>query len=192
MISTGKINQYTKIKMYLKSTLVIALLLIFAISFSANAQSDVATARATIVAPISLKKTADLEFGNIAAGTSAGTVEIPAAPGTIVRLSGGGVSLFTIEGTVSAACFKVSGTLLQSYSVVLPTSVELILNGDATTKMTADEFTSNLTDNKGIITLENENASTNNIYVGATLHVGASQEAGIYESTPFEVTVAYN
>jgi hypothetical protein len=177
--------------MSIKNTLILVFLSIITVSFSANAQSSSAdaTARATIVAPIALQKTADLEFGNISASTGAGTITI--VPQAIpVRNPGGNLtSVLSIGGTVSAACFKVTGTLLQTYVVTMPNSVELI-HTDGVTKMTATDFKSSLdaTENVGVVTV----GELSNVYVGATLQVGASQKAGLYESAAFGVSVNYN
>jgi hypothetical protein len=177
--------------MSIKNTLILVLLSIITVSFSANAQSNsaTATARATIVAPIALEKTADLEFGSISASAEAGSVTIPALPGNIVRTANGGISFFGFTGTVSAACFKVTGTLLQTYVVSFPSTVELI-HTDGVTKMSATNFESSLStaNNIGAVTV----GELSNVYVGATLQVGASQKAGLYESAAFEVSVNYN
>jgi hypothetical protein len=177
-------------KKSLKTTFVIVLLSIIAISFSVCAQSNSVTSMAvvTIIDPIALHHLTDLKFGNITAGTTTGAVTIvPIANGAAVRKQIN-VSLPSVAGTTSAASFRVSGTVRQAYSIVMPSSVELALTGEEAVKMVANQFTSNLKNNTGFI----GEGAVNDIYIGATLTIAAFQKAGVYVSAPFEVAVAYN
>lgn len=124
----------------------------------------------------------DLDFGTLVAPTdTTGTVTVN-ADGTIATNN-----IPYHDGVVEAATFEITGGFSVngddsiSYSVELPDS-ETITNGNGGT-MTVDNFTSNLTENQGFITSTNEEFS-----VGATLNVGAAQEAGSYNGS-FEVTV---
>ena len=160
-------------------------LAILVIGFAANvsAQSTAsASASATIVTPISITKTLDLDFGNVAASGAAGTVIINPAG---ARSTSGGVSLPVIPGTVSAASFNVAGQANYTYAITLPASVVI---SSGANNMTVNAFTSTPTTTG---TLSAGGAQTVN--VGATLNVGAAQASGLYTSaTPFDVTVNYN
>ena len=143
-----------------------------------------ATASSTIVTPIGITKTVDMNFGNVAINsTTAGTVVLAPA-GT--RTSTGGVTLPATAGTVAAAEFNVTGANNYTFSITLPSTSHEIKNGDNT--MSVTDFTSTPTPTG---TLSATGSAT--VKVGATLNVSAGQAAGTYTSvTPFEVTVNYN
>jgi len=145
--------------------------------------SATATATATIVAPIAIANTADMNFGNVAVGASAGTVILTPAGG---RSTTGGVTLPAVTGTVTAAAFNVTGQANFTYAITLPAAATTITSGANT--MTVDTWTSNPTPT-GTLSAGGSQALT----VGATLNVNANQPAGTYVSaTPFTVTVNYN
>jgi hypothetical protein len=158
---------------------------IFSITSTASAQeSATATATATIVTPISITKTVDMNFGNVAVqSTTAGTVVLSPAG---VRTATGGVTLPSTVGTVTAATFTVNGQGVYTYTITLP-GTDVTLSDGASHTMTVNTFTSNPSAT-GTLT-----AGTQTLKVGATLNVGAAQAAGVYVSgTPFTVTVNYN
>lgn len=143
--------------------------------------SATATASATIVAPITITKTVDMNFGNVAVNNTAGTVVLTPAG---VRSATGGCTLPATTGTVAAASFTVGGTAGYTYSITLPATNTI---SDGTNSMTVNTFTSNPTPT-GTLT-----GGTSTLTVGATLNVAGSQPAGVYTSTaPFTVTVNYN
>jgi len=157
--------------------------------FSVNSiaqDTEQANASATIITPISLTKTVDLSFGNIAVGTSGGTVVITPAGG---RSATGGVTLPTVApGTITAATFTVNGQGANTYTITLPSTDHTIrVGGVGGATMIVNTFTSNPS---GTGTLS---SGTQTLNVGATLNVTASQAAGTYTSVaPFDVTVNYN
>jgi hypothetical protein len=165
--------------------MIAASLVMAAFTTNSYAQSTAnADASATIVTPISISKTADMSFGNVAVTATPGTV-ILAPAGT--RSITGGVTLPAATGTVSAAAFTVTGTDTYTYVITLPSSITLTHSGGIET-MTADAFTSNPLVAAGVL-----NSGTEDISVGATLHVAAAQLAGNYATlAPFDVTVNYN
>ena len=91
---------------------------------NASAQaSATATATATIITPITITKTTDMNFGNVAVqSTTGGTVVMTPAG---VRSATAGVTLPATSGTVSAASFTVNGQSGYTYAITLPTSVTL-------------------------------------------------------------------
>ena len=161
---------------------VVVLLLVGSASVKAQSTAQ-ATATATIVTPISISKTADMSFGNLAVdAVTGGSVEL-APDGS--RLATGNVSLPATTGTVSAAAFTVTGNAGYTYAITLPANVVLMHSGTFESMM-ADTFTSTPS-GTGTLT-----GGTENITVGATLWVAAGQLDGVYTSSDFDVTVNYN
>jgi hypothetical protein len=145
--------------------------------------SATATATATIVTPIAISKTVDMNFGNAAVSASLGTIILTPAS---TRSATGGVSFLAgTPGTITAASFTVTGLAAATYSITLPGAATTVTSGANT--MTVDTWTSSPTPT-GTLT-----GGTETLTVGATLHVAASQPAGVYVSgVPFSVTVNYN
>jgi hypothetical protein len=87
-----------------------SLFVLVAVTSTVNAQTATsiasAEASARIVAPIEISKVADLKFGNIAAGPSAGIVEISTEDN---RTSTGGVTLIAAGNVSNAAAFDITG-----------------------------------------------------------------------------------
>lgn len=141
-----------------------------------------ATASANIIQPLEIVKTADLAFGNIASGTSEGTVVI-ATDGA--RTSTGGVTLIEAGNVSNAASFDVNGLADASFTIEVPASIVIETAGGAD-QMTVDNFVSSL--GADSVLDANGEAALN---VGATLNVSAQQAAGLYSGS-FDVIVAYN
>lgn len=151
-----------------------------------NAQATAtATATATIVTPISISKTADMSFGNIAVQAGTGGTVVLAPAGTRTTGGAGGVTLPATTGTVTAAAFTVNGNGSYTYAITLP-SVVTLTRASGTETMDATSFTSTPS---GTGTLS---GGTQNLTVGATLTVAAAQVPGVYTSGNFNVTVNYN
>lgn len=157
------------------------------LGFSANSfgQSTAnAPASATIITPITLTKTVNMNFGNVAVNASAGTVILVPA-GT--RSATGGVTLPVVAGTVTAATFTVAGEGTSTYSITLPTDPLTITRASGSETMTVGTFTST----PSVTGTLSGGAQT--ITVGATLNVAGSQVAGNYTNVAgFAVTVNYN
>lgn len=153
---------------------------IFAQGASASAT---AKATATIVAPIKISKTTDLSFGNIVAGSTAGTVKIETDNS---RTTTGDVILPTeTPGEPTAAQFQVEGQPYAAYSVSYPASLIVIRQGGSEI-MLIDQITINPT------TRALSKSGQQTLKIGATLHVDANQSVGIYENdNGIKVTVAY-
>jgi hypothetical protein len=137
---------------------------------------------AIYVVPITIAKTTDLNFGVIQVGSTSGTVLLTTAG---VRSKTGGVTLLSPSGTVQVASFTVSGTPSSTYTISLPSSY--IISSGAK-NLTVNTFTSSPS-GSGILST----SGSQNINVGATLNVGASQTPGTYtNASGFSVTVNYN
>ena len=161
----------------------ILLLTVSALSLAQPAPSANATATGTIITPLAIAKSSDMNFGNVVAGATPGTVVLaPAGTRTIT----GGAFLPATVGTVSAASFNVTGANNFTYAITLPASSITITSGANT--MTIDTWTSNPTPT-GL--LNGSGAQT--VTVGGTLNVAANQAAGTYTlANGLTVIVAYN
>jgi hypothetical protein len=164
-----------------------ALVGLFLTSTVAMAQQNTATASATpagvtIAAAITIVHTAHLHFGQIVAGTGAGTVvqTALASPGRTAT----GCTLGNTTG-MTPATFSVGGEPNATYAITLPGDSDVTLTGPgdpmAITAFSSSPVTTGTLNGSGAQTL----------YVGGTLNVGAAQVAGAYTGT-FDVTVTYN
>lgn len=163
----------------------ILLLSFAAITFAQPGVSATASATATIITPLTITKTVDMNFGNLyVSATVAGTVVLTPAGTRSATL---GVGLPVTPGTVTAASFTVTGLTAATYSITLPSAATTITSG--ANNMTVDTWTSTPTVAVG----GTLTSGTQNLTVGATLHVALAQPTGTYISgTPFTVTVNYN
>lgn len=141
---------------------------------SAQAATATATARAQVIQPVTVTRTADLDFGAIVAGTNASTVAVTPAG---VRNCG---SSLTCTGTVTAAGFNVVGAAGQTVQITTDASVSLTSGSNS--------MTAALNNPTSSLVLA---AGNNPFNVGGTLSVGANQAAGAYVGS-FTVTVNYN
>jgi hypothetical protein len=153
---------------------------IFAFSAAMFAQATTqATATATIVIPMTITKTVDLNFGSIVPNTGGTVVITPAG----ARSATGTVVLF--GGVVSAASFNVTGSGTSTYAITLPTTDHTITSGGNT--MTVNNFQSNPSGTGALV------GGAQTLTVGATLNVGSGQAVGTYTNAAgFDVTVNYN
>ncbi len=162
-----------------------AAMLICAVSVHAQATAT-SNASATIISPISISKSADMNFGNLSVDASGGKVILdPSASASRSSGGAGGVSFPATTGTVSAATFVVSGQANFTFSAaVLNSSIQI--NSGANI-MIVDNFA--ISSGAGVLS----NLGTQTIYVGADLTVAGSQAPGVYTSAaPFTVLVNYN
>jgi len=173
-------------KNFFKS-IAIAAVATFGFATASHAQATAtASASANIITPISIVKTVDMNFGNVAvSATIAGTAILDPA-GTRTTGGAGGVTLPATTGTVSAASFTVSGQASYTYAITLPTSCTI--SDGASHNMTVDNFTS-VPSATGTLSA----SGTETLNVGATLNVAAAQASGLYtNATGVPVTVNYN
>ena len=155
--------------------------LFFIYQLTANADenaSDSANAGATVVAPVTLVKTADLLFGSVApASFASGTVTVDPTGG---RISSNVVLSSMNLG--SPASFYLTGNPGAGFSINLPSSITLTGPGNS---MQLTTFTSSPA------SIGSFNVSGNaTINVGGTLTVGANQAGGVYSGS-FSITVDY-
>ena len=171
---------------------IIGLLLIgFGFSAQVNAQyphSAGGYASANIIHPISITKTVDMSFGNIATDEgSAGTVILTP---TNSRTPSAGITLPANTGTVTSATFTVHGQAGYTYSITLPTESNAIHSTvSGAVDMTVTNFTCNYSSGVSILNGTGDDV----IHVGATLNIAKDQVEAQYTSTdPFIVRINYN
>jgi Mat/Ecp fimbriae major subunit len=143
---------------------------------SAQAATASATASANILTQVTVTKTADLDFGTIAIGTSGGTVTVG---NTDNRTCGAGL---VCSATVSSAKFDIAGAASQLVGISIDPSVTLNRTGGGAT------MSASLTTSIPSVTLSGAGAGSFN--AGGVLNVAATQAAGAYTGT-FNVTVNY-
>ncbi len=131
---------------------------------------------------LGISSTTALNFGRITPSTIAGSVAMTPLG---VRAAAGGVTLLN-GGAPSAAAFSITGPSLRVYSIVLPPNGAVSLTSGGGSPMAVGGFLS-LPALVGTLSL----AGQQNLLVGATLSVGASQAGGTYNGL-FNVTVAFN
>lgn len=145
-----------------------------------NTATESASATATIHQHLSLAKNVDLAFGGIITDTDGGTVVIAATSAGTPTYDGLPTQLST---TTTASKFTASGQANATFAITLPTSISI--TDDASNSMTVNSFVAS-----DGITGHALTSGTNEFFVGATLEVGAGQEAGTYIGT-FPITVTY-
>jgi hypothetical protein len=163
----------------------IMMIMIAATTGAMAQESATASSSATIVAPIGIEKSADMNFGNVATNDAGGTVVLTTGGATSKT---GGVTLPANTGTVTAAAFDVTGESDYTYTITLP-STAITLQDDAGTpnEMTVGTFVSDPLTTGALV------SGAQTVNVGAILTVDGSQEPGVYtNTTDLTVTVNYN
>lgn len=143
-------------------------------------ESATASASAYIIVPISIDKTADMNFGNIVAPTADGTVILDYAN----NVTSGDVNFPSIVGTRSSARFNVEGEANMNFAIAYPASI-VLSNG-------SQDMTLNINSQEGSASTLNS-SGVKEIVFGGELSVTAGQDEGLYTNTSdFTVTVNYN
>jgi len=171
------------------SVLAIAALVVTPMSSFAADPTALATANgsASIISPINISKTADLDFG-IISGIAAGTVTIAATSGAQLNpVITGDLSVISTS-TSKAAAFSVTGSGNATYAIVMNPSLTLTGTGTAVGKTMTSTLVLDAAKTGAVGTLA---GGADNIYVGGVLTVAAAQTAGPYAGT-FNVTINYN
>ena len=173
-----------------------AALLGWALASPARAQeSDSAETQALVHEPMSIYAVRDMDFGQIAAGASAGTVTLTASPSATCSTTGPIVR----SGVCSAARFGGYGNPWSFVRVARPPGDVLTLTGPGGATMQVTDFTysgdstmlqvfSNATYVRFLVITGD---GLFEMSVGGTLHVGANQAPGKYTGT-IEVLLNYN
>jgi hypothetical protein len=180
---TPKLSKMKKITLTLS---VIALSAVFS-PVAVGQQTNQATAFATtqIIAPLSITKVQDLNFGIFTTDTSGGTVTLAASAAAVPIIVGNGIKIIT-NSISTAAQFLVIGT--NSYVLSLPPGAITLKGVTLGNTATVDNFVSSLGSGPGTLTTLSEI-----VYVGGTLNIGATTNPDVYSNlTDLLVTVNYN
>jgi hypothetical protein len=161
----------------------LGLILIFSfVAISAKSQTSASAtvnSHATVIDPIKITKSVDLDFGNVISAYNPGSV-ILSPDGSRVAY---GVQISnTFPGNVTPAEAIVNHGN-NNYSLTLPESFTLYSQDNHNQVLTIDEFT-----------VSPETGEVMDILkIGGTLNLEANQPAGFYTNTTgFNVTVSYN
>lgn len=154
-------------------------------------------AHARILTPITLTlANSGLDFGDIAVGGTAGTVQL--APATDTRTPAGAGVTVLAGSPFNSAQLTVAGQRNYAYTITLPaTPVTLTHTVTPANTMTVTAFTAAIgaaaltAPFTGLLPNTGAGPYTQTFKVGGTLNVNANQLAGDYNGT-FSVTVAYN
>lgn len=154
---------------------------------AAYAQASNSDATAVTIGPMSVVKVADLNFGNLVAGTTAGTMTVNTANGN-VNVTGGVVRA---GGGTSRANFIIYGPQNQIVRIRIPSTI--LINRDAGgANMRIDQMSVGNA-NRSLGTNVVGRLSTTGVFnltVGGRLRVNADQQQGGYSGT-FDMTVDY-
>lgn len=164
----------------MEKAFILILSLLFSSQLLAQASASATVeSRATVIDPIKIEKTVDLDFGNVISAYTPGTV-ILSPDGTRVAY---GVQLSnTIPGNVAPAEAVVTHGN-NNYSITLPESFTLYHQENPNQVLVIDDFT--------VTPLPGDDSDI--LRIGATLKLEANQVAGYYtNSEGFNVTVSYN
>lgn len=174
-------------------------MMLTAIAINVNAQTASASANASarIVSAISIGSSRSLDFGSISPGASGGTVKVDATAASARTLFG--ANLTATAGAVTSATFTVTGDGGATYAItrapIAATSLVLTsgLNTMNALLVVSTAAGSGVETAAGTISGATGTNGTQDIYVGGTLTVGASQAAGLYTITNgITLTVNYN
>jgi hypothetical protein len=156
-----------------------------------------ATARmgATVLTPISIIDTNDMDFGNIALRGNPGKVTLTADASAQCTTTGGLVH----TGNCRAATFEGTAYFLSTLRAKRPNGNSITLSGPAGATMQVDDFTFGA--GPGLLDFGQTGANHRfwvlnltgdyTFYVGGTLHVAADQTPGVYTGT-FDIQISYN
>ncbi|MBU6267171.1 MAG: DUF4402 domain-containing protein [Sphingomonadales bacterium] len=152
-------------------------------------------ARAEVVAPLVVTREADLDFGAVLAGNSAGTVTVSSAG---VASYGGGVDAACAGGgcaAVHAARFAVQGEGGRSYTIAVPDAVTAqgtaLQVGDSAPPLTVGGLSVRSDSRPGDGAVgQLDAAGRDGFGIGGTLQVPAGVPAARYRAT-VPVTVTY-
>ncbi|MCX6232784.1 MAG: DUF4402 domain-containing protein [Bacteroidetes bacterium] len=162
-----------------------AIVMIACFSNSVNAQNVITATQtdAYIVTPLSVTLNHTLDFGKLAImGASGVCVITPVA--TPTRTSTNGVNLVTSPW--QNAYYTVHGEATFTYDITLPAQPGITVNGPSSSTMIVDNFVSTPATTGTI-----GGAGSEDVYVGATLHVSSGQTPGAYLGS-FNFIVNYN
>ena len=169
--------------------LLISAIAVFTFAAANMAHAQTATATGTVVEPLTVATTTNLNFGNsLFRGSS---VTVAPTNGAQFTVSGQGGQEVSATVTVpSGGLTHTDGTITETLPVTFGTG-NLVHNTETGTQATAD-FTSGSATITRVLEGTQGETGLNNLYlwIGGTVTPGASQPAGTYTGT-IEATVSY-
>ncbi len=177
----------------MKKSLILFAAIVMVAGFSTTAMAqmtatDNASTTAEILAPLTLTKTADMNFGKISivpAGAG-GTVILAPATGVVSLGTAVGTEVFIVPASGAlAASFDATGELSTDYTIVL-TGFPLTVTSGLNTMVVSAPVSSPAA---GLQTLDGAGLAT--ITLGGTLTLAASQASGVYTNAA-DATVTIN
>lgn len=164
--------------------------LVFAAGIGTGHAATAQTATtATVVQPITITKTLDLNFGKFMSGAAAAAGTVVVGTNNAQSATGGVTTSAALGASARAATFTVTGEPLSTYALTYPAQTNLAGPG---TDMTIGSFTQAVDVGTLIAGVGTFTAAGSQVLsVGATLTVGANQTSGNYTGT-LDVAVNYN
>ena len=155
----------------------------WAYNMSVQAATATALAKVIVIKPISIAKTADLDFAKLVTDTSIQTVVVNGAD---TRTSCTGALVCT--GTVTSAAFDVDGGTNTGYTIAVTVGDPLTITDGGVNDMIVGTYVFNPTSPATL-----DGTPPNVLKVGATLTVDANQVQGSYgqPGETFTVEVLY-
>lgn len=166
-------------------TLSIIAIAIFGFSATSFGQSTAtASTTATLITPIAIEKTTDMNFGTVGTSGTAGTIALDYANGV---LPGGGATSISTSA-IKTAVFHVTGANDESIGITIPTSPITLTATGGSANVTVSDFAV-----EGGTTQNLSSSGALDLKVKAILNLPASANAGVYSNaTGLSVTVNYN
>jgi hypothetical protein len=168
---------------------------VFAPLPAAAQQQASAITRTEIVDASSIRNGGDMDFGDILPSASGGTVVIPASATPTCAVTGGLIR----SGLCRSPPFDGNAIYQAELRVMRPSGGSITLTGPNGATMQVDDFTFFATGATVYLGTNGANSrfridetdGTFRFYVGATLHVAATQMPGVYNGS-FQVRITYN
>jgi hypothetical protein len=166
-----------------KRTGTVAVLAAALYALPALAASTPSNLKTTIVQPLTITKTTDLDFGRVISRAAANRVTINQTTGA--RTASAGVVSLAAGAPFTRALFQLTGEPAYQVRITLPGTTTLTRSGGGAT-MTITTWRGTTT--AGLITLNATGQAV--LGIGARLNVGANQASGVYTGT-FTITANY-
>ncbi len=136
---------------------------------------------ATLVTPLSIQKTTDMDFGTVAATGNEGIVYLDYNNS---RLSDGGAYLPAGSTAQKAAVFTVTGEATTAFTIEVP-AASITLSDGASHSLSVDNFECDLGTSSALV------GGTKVLKVRAQLHVTANAVGGVYKHDALDATGLY-
>jgi len=179
-----------------KITLFIVIMVtVFTLNVNAQSSATISStgASANLLIAMTLTEVAPLSFGSsLLSDASGGTVVLPS--NSTIRIYSGGVATSAATPTPTVAAYNVIGTGLETYALVLPSSITVTHTSISTGVNTMDitSMTARFNGASGDATTSSLSTNgTDSFTLGAKLIVQANQIGGQYSGV-FQVSVDYN